>query len=166
LGKALRDGMKFPVQFQRFKPATGSEVLLGSDSAPPNDEVPQNTDNMLAVRGISINGWPPHRIAVVCRYKGAGPVANITMDVFFWESGTGAWYPMEAAAKTVVPNGIPTFFDIIVPTDFPNVKAGNPDAAPGTGNPIIALVPHDTGGVAANGEYDFAACVDLTTSPF
>ena len=155
--------MQFAMMFIRNKPATATVAALGSDAVPANDKAPGSsapTDNILATRVTSINGWPPHRLALVCRYKGAGPAGVINVQVFFYEARTGAWYPLTAAPVSVTPNGVPVFFDMVVPTDMPNTKV-TLESMPG--NTEFAVIATDPG-AAANGEYDIAVAVDLTTA--
>lgn len=156
--------MQFAMMYIRNKPATATVTALGSDVVPPNDTPPGTaspSDNILATRVTSINGWPPHRLAVVCRYKGAAPSpVAINIAVYFYEGRTGAWFPLTAAPASITPNGPILFFDIVVPTDTPN-SLQNLQNMPG--NTEFAIIATDPG-TASVGEYDIAAAVDLTTA--
>lgn len=182
--------MRFPLTFTRSKPAAaGVSAALGSDSAPPSAAFPTSTKPnanqkvdggscLLATRMKGNDGWPPHRIAVVCRYIGAAAPPNpINVQAFFYEESTGQWYTAAAAvslqpassadaqADTSGAAGGVAFFDCIVPVDYANVVASNMQS-PNPGNGEFLIVATDPGGgaPASNGTYVFAASVDQTTA--
>lgn len=167
--------MRFPLTFKRKKPAGSGLAALGADTAPPNTPYPQDQKPipndpgggaaLLATRMISVSGWPPHRIAVICRYIGAaGTPKPINVQAYFFEDQTMGWFPLAAAVKSLQPNGAPVFFDTIVPVEYANVQANQDNPNPGNIN--ILIVASDPGGMDAadNGTYVFAVTVDQTTA--
>lgn len=167
--------MKFPKTWDRVKGVAGTAI--GSDAVPPFDVPPNSTlDCMLATRVVSINGWPPHRVSVVCRRMDASPAAKpaaIPVDCYFYEENLACWIKVNTSAVTVLPvndvpggaqyqDGTPAFFDLISLLDFPNVRQ-NLDGASG-GNLHLFFRATDPGALP-NGTYRFAAGADLTTFP-
>lgn len=152
--------MRFPAMFKRFKPASGTEVALGSD-VPPTLPPSSQPDNLLACRFSNVNGWPVHRIAVICKYVGTGSPSPLTGDMYLFETQTQSWHRINKDTVDIVP-GVVTFFDVVALLDMPNTLASLDAALAGSISSVLVVAdPNNT----ANGEYDIAMGPDLTTFP-
>lgn len=166
--------MRFPTTFTRYKPASGSQKLLGGDVLPVDaNGVPRRPsialdDNLVDVRATSINGWPAYRVVLAAGYVGAGPPIALPVAMYFYEENLGIWVLVPQSAGTVTPGTpttpqLPVYFDCMALMDFPHVKTDL--AAPTPGNIAQIVIVSDPGG-APNGTYNFAMAVDLTQKPF
>lgn len=153
--------MRFPFMFTRYKgtiPANGKGI--GSDAVPTTSP-PTGQDNVLSHLTANVNGWPTQRIAMVCKYTGAGTPSFIAVQAYFWETRTERWYAFGVPVN-VMPNGSIAFFDTIGPIEYIGPAQGADMVRPG--NEILMFVATDTGGLNPNGQFDFAAAPDLTGS--
>jgi hypothetical protein len=171
--------MKFPTIFSRYLPGNGvpntpgvTQGTLGDDVMPPADTPPPyQHDNIFSCRVNNINGWPPQRIVVVCRFVGTGAPATIPCTLYFYERGTGTWYALNAAPVAVTPttsdagpgDGTPAYFDMPALLDLHNTKQ-TLDAS-GPGQIAVMLIAGVPTGSPPTGEYRFGIAADLTTSP-
>jgi hypothetical protein len=147
--------MYFPTLFTRRVGGSGSVPLLGSDSA-PTAAPSASMDNVLFTKFSNINGWPVHRVAVVCTAP-AAPVA-MPADLYMYEDRTQSWHKINASPVTITP-GVVAFFDAVALLDMPNAQSNM--AGVQTGSGAYALVVSNPG-AEPSGTFTFAMGPDLT----
>ena len=152
--------MRFPVSFTRYKgtvPADG--IALGADSAPTNVQ-PGRADNGFSHLPSNVSGWPAQRIAMVCKYTGAGSPIALPVQVYFWEALTERWYAFGSSVN-ITPNGALVFFDTVCAMEYIGPQQAQDMPRPG-GEDLLFVVTDP--GAAPDGAYMFALCADLSTS--
>lgn len=151
--------MRFPKVFYRYKgTAPTGGITLGTDAAPTTTP-PVGQDNIFTHRTHNVNGWPCHRIAMVCSYVGAGTApTTLPVTMYLWEDSTQAWHKI-AAVKNLTLGQI-AFFDTIGALDMSGISAEWANQMPG-GEQIYVKVDDNSG---ADGQYIFALVADLTVA--
>lgn len=172
--------MRFPVKFTRYK--GGGTPVLGTDSLPVDVNGLQSnanagTDNVLRATMKNIDGWPPRRIAVACRYTGAGDPSAVTLPgiMYFFDSLLGLWVAMQTSANavaiqpgkgdTLAHQPIVAFFDVVnISNQPPNTLNVTYDSnvntqSAGPGSISVCLIVQDNS--APNGQYDFVMAASI-----
>lgn len=166
--------MRFPVKFTRWKgtaPAGG--VVFGADALPVDVNGVQsianiNQDNVLNASMKNIDGWPPKRIAVACRYIGANDPSALALTgiMYFFDSNLGLWVAMQSAGVSIQPGKgdtlahqpIVAFFDVVNISNQPSNSSNQQSA--GSGSIAVCLIVTDPGAAVA-GEYDFVMAASI-----
>ena len=168
--------MRFPTKFTRYKggsPPAGS-IFFGADVLPVDINGVQanpnvTADNVLLASMKNIDGWPPKRIAVACRYWGPNDpsVLALTGIMYFFDSNLGLWIAMQAAGLAIQPGKGDTlahqplvqFFDVVnisnQPSNGPNQQTA------GAGSIAVCLIVTDPGGATVVGQYDFVMAASI-----
>ncbi len=169
--------MKFPIKFTRIKPSTTGFITLGSDALPVDSDGnprPGNMltdDNYISSRPSNINGWPLMRLAVACKYTGAGSPGstNLPATVFFFESNLQCWVALASSNSHIIESSISTttgpalqFYDVVPLIDLPHVTANLDSIDSGTVGQLLLVSDNS----APNGQYDFIMGYDITSKPF
>jgi hypothetical protein len=166
--------MRFPVKFTRYKgtpPANG--IIFGADVLPVDVNGLQsnpnvNQDNVLNASMKNIDGWPPKRIAVACRYTGANDPSAVPLTgiMYFFDSLLGVWIAMSATGVTIQPGKADTlahqpivaFFDVVNISNQPSNSSNQQNA--GAGSIAVCLIVTDPG-TAVTGQYDFVMAASI-----
>jgi hypothetical protein len=160
--------MRFHVGFQRYKGTVPTgKIALGADTLPSTAPNPKTMDNVLFCKFDNINGWPCHRVAVVCNQK-SGTATSVALagQMFIFETRTQAWHAVDASA-TAIPMNQVVFFDVVALLTRPPMLSSQVEGLDGaveTGS-IEAMLLITDPNTTEDGEYDFAIGADLTTAP-
>jgi hypothetical protein len=165
--------MRFPVTFTRYigtipsgGKQLGNDVLLVDGNGNPIKNL-AGTDNFLASRMISMNGWPVNRIAFAGKYTGAGPAVPGSVQIYTFEDNLGCWLPLPCSSGanptytcgTNAAPSAPIYFDAISLVDLPHVQADLAQSSGGTGQYLIIV---GAGTSPPNGTYQFIVGAELT----
>jgi hypothetical protein len=165
--------MKFPTTFTRYIgtiPAGGKQLGLDSLLVDGNGnplKFVSGTDNYLASRMVSINGWPVNRICFAGKTNAVAAVAG-TVTVYTYEDNLGCWLPLPSSAGTTSPaytcgtNAAPSgflYFDAMSLVDLPHVQSDLSAVQPGTGAYLCIVT---AGSSPPNGTYQFVLGAEMT----
>jgi hypothetical protein len=165
--------MKFPLMFTRVKPPAATFKTLGDDALLVDaNSLPRRAattdDNTLALRIVSINGWPLQRVVLYGLYTGVGMPIALPTTLYVFEENLGVWLEVPGSASSITPGtatapGLPTFYDPMALIDFPHVQADLDAVAPGAATFLVIV--SDPGG-APDGTYQFILGGELSSKPF
>jgi hypothetical protein len=171
--------MRFPATYTRYvgslspgQVALGSDVLLvDTNGSPRKPQVGVDT-NFLSSRTLSMNGTPLDRVALACKYTGAGVAISLPVQMYVFEDNLQVYLPLNSQAGTVggsvMPGtttapALPLFFDALTLIDQPATSSMLQYPQPG-GSTFLCIVT--AAGGTPNGRYDFVLGAELTSRPF
>jgi len=142
--------MLFPATFTRYVGTVPpGRTALGGDSV-PTGQVPAGTDNLITAKSASVGGIPVQRVAVT--YQGPAGAPSLTARMYLYESGTGAWYQLDAQ-QTLVPGEV-GYFNAVTTAEPPVTRANLSGGEVGSGG-LYQLLVVDAAMGAPSGAYRF-----------